>query len=216
MHAGCNLGRTAMSTAIASSMTPPLTPTAPTSNPPPRRRLGPTLAGLGVALLLAAGGCVHQSPDEMTAGIVSGEKPVAMEGSEPFFAGTVVAKVTVGRGVGRGIAKGHGDRRDFADSDGRTFIGNPIPPVTLHLILTNTGPAPVTVSLIDFNSDLGNFALDPDTLTLAPGQTAEPTAMVSELGVTADAIAFKVTLKVPGKRETKTVVARVIAPPPAK
>jgi hypothetical protein len=200
-----------MSTAIASPMTHPLTPAAPTSNPPPLRRLGPALAALGLACLLAAGGCVHQSPDELTAGVVSGEKPVAMAGSAPFFDGIVVAKVTIGRGVGHGIAKGHGERHDFAESDGRTFVGNPIPPVTLHLILTNTGPAPVTVSLIDFNSDLGNFALDPDTLALAPGQSAEPTAMVSELGVTADAIPFKVTLKVPGKRETHTVVARVIA-----
>ena len=88
--------------------------------------------------------------------------------------------------------------------------------MTLLLILTNTGPAAVKVELVDFISDLGNFVVEPDTLTLAPGQTAEPTPMVSELGVTADSIPFKVTLKADGKKESKTVTAAIIhdAPPP--
>jgi hypothetical protein len=207
-----------MSTAIAPFMTQsPLMAVLP-PNPPARKRLGLYWAALGSALLLASGGCVHLGPDELTAGVVSGEKPFAMEGSEAFFGGTVDARVTVGRGVGRGIGKGKGERRDFADSDGRSFVGSPLPPVTLHLVITNRSAGPLTVSLIDFNSDLGNFALDPDTLTIAPGESAEPTAMVSELGVTADSIPFKVTLKIPGQRESKTVVAHVIAlpAPPAK
>jgi hypothetical protein len=209
-----------MSTAIAPSMTQSPPSAALPPNPRPRRRLGLAWATLGAAVLLAAGGCIHQGPDELTAGVVSGEKPFAMAGSEDYFAGAVTAKVTVGRGVGRGISKGHGERHDFAESDGRSFVGSPLPPVTLHLIITNHSPVPLTVVLVDFNSDLGNFALDPDTLTIAPGQSAEPTPMVSELGVTADSIPFKVTLKVPGKRESKTVVVRVVAmpdaPPPAK
>jgi hypothetical protein len=200
-------------------MTSPSLPPRPHSKTPSRSRLGLALAAVGTALLAAAGGCVHVGPDELTAGVVSGEKPFAMEGSESFFDGVVTAKVTVGRGIGRGLGKGKAERHDYAESESRTFVGSPLPPVTLHLIITNTGPAPLTVTLIDFNSDLGNFALDPDTLTIPPGQAAEPTAMVSELGVSADSIPFKVTLKLPGRRESKAVVVHVVAMPadaPAK
>jgi hypothetical protein len=150
----------------------------------------------------------------MTNGVVTGERPIAMAGTGAFFGGRVSVKVTVSRGIGKGL-KGRGqERRDYAENDSRSFVGSPLPPVTLHLILTNTGPGPVKVELIDFISDLGNFAVDPDTLTLAPGQTAEPTPMVSELGVTADSIPFKVTLKAEGKRESKTVTAVILHEPP--
>jgi len=177
---------------------------------------------LAALLLGGASACFHGNEDEETNAVISGEKPIAMAGVAPFFAGRVSVKVTVSRGIGKGLKGkgGHGGgpgdlRHDFADSDSRTFVGSPLPPVTLHLILTNTGPAPVKVSLIDFVSDLGNFAIEPDSLTLAPGQTGEPTPMVSQLGVTADSIPFKVTLKLDGKKETQTVNAVVILPPPA-
>ena len=51
------------------------------------------------------------------------------------------------------------------------MIGSPLPPVTLHLILTNTGAEAVTVEMIDFISDLGNFALDPDKLRSPAGRS---------------------------------------------
>jgi len=208
-----------MSTAFPPSMLPRLPPTDPSRKAARAKRLTPALLALAAGLLWGAAGCFHGTPDELTSGVVSGAGPIAMAGTEPFFGGRVSVKVTVSRGIGKGL-KGRGageDRRAYAENDSRTFVGSPLPPVTLHLILTNTGPGPVKVELIDFISDLGNFAVDPDTLTLAPGQTAEPTPMVSELGVTADSIPFKVTLKAEGKKESKTVTAVIVhdAPPPA-
>jgi hypothetical protein len=152
----------------------------------------------------------------MTKGVVSGERPVAMAGSGPFFDGKVTAKITVSRGVGRGLrqGKGRGDSGDkatyaaYADSTGKLTLGSPLPPVTLHLILTNTGPEAITVRLIDFDSDLGNFVVDPDSLTIPPGQTAEPTPMVSQLGVNSDEIPFTVRLQLGKAKETRTILVQ--------
>ncbi len=166
------------------------------------------------AALLGAAGCLHPIDDELTKGVVSGERPVAMEGSHAFFGGRVSAKVTLSRGIGRGLKRGKGERdktyRDYADNEDKTMIGSPLPPVTLHLILTNAGADAVTVTISDFESEMGNFAIEPDTLTLAPGQSAEPTSMVSQLGVSSDEIPFKVTLRIGKTRETQTVLARII------
>jgi hypothetical protein len=189
------------------------------------------LAAACLAAIALGFGCASRGPDELTKGIVAGERPVAMEGSDAFFGGRVTATVTVSRGVGRGLKQGKGGRSRgdggekatydaYANSEGRTLVGSPLPPVTLHLIITNAGPDEVAVTMIDFNSDLGNFVVDPETLTIGPGKTAEPTAMVSQLGVNSDEIPFTVRLQVGKARETKTILVRNIlddsgAPKPA-
>ena len=191
---------------------------------PSVNRLALVLALAGMTATLAVTGCFHPADDELTNGVVAGERPVAMEGSGAFFQGAVLAKVTLSRGIGRGLKKGRGDKdkayQDYADNSSKQLIGSPLPPVTLHLILTNAGASTVTVGLVDFESDLGNFALDPDRLTIAPGSTAEPTTMVSQLGVSSDVIPFKVTLKVGKTKETQMVQVKVIhlagEQPPAK
>jgi hypothetical protein len=157
--------------------------------------------------------------DELTNAVVSGEKPVAMEGSDAFFGGRVAVKVTLGRGIGRGLKRGRRDKdstyRDYTDTGGKMLVGSPLPPVTLHLILSNPGKEAVTVTVVDFVSDLGNFAVDPDTLTLAPGQAGEPTPMVSQLGVSADQMPFKVTLRIGKEKETRTFPVTILRAPAA-
>jgi hypothetical protein len=173
---------------------------------------------ISVALAFLLAGCVHRE-DEVAQAIVTGERPVAMEGHEPFYAGRIDVKVTLSRGLGRGIRKdrdaGSGTYSAFKHSDGMTEVGNTVPPVTLHLLLTNHDTQPLTVRLLDFVSDLGNFALDPDTLTIAPGETVEPTKMVSNLGVNSDEIPFTVTLKLGSERETRIVKVRNLSIPGA-
>lgn len=175
------------------------------------------LAGAVAALALAAvgAGCAHNDHDEMTDAVVSGEKPVAMEGSDTFFGGKVAVKVTMSRGIGHGLRKGGREKGDYTyqkytDSESKQMLGSPLPPVTLHLILTNKSADPVTITMVDFVSDMGNFAVDPDTLTIGPGQTAEPTPMVSELGVSSDSMPFKVTLKYGATRESHTFPVSII------
>jgi hypothetical protein len=137
-----------------------------------------------------------------------------MEGATTYFGGRIAVKVTLSRGIGHGLKKKDKEREDYTTSEGRAFAGNPVPPVTLHLILANTGAVTASVHLIDFDSDLGNFVIDPDTLMLAPGQTAEPTPMVSNLGVNSDTIPFTVTLKLEGTQESQTVQVKTVAVPP--
>ena len=129
-------------------------------------------------------------------------------------------KVTLSRGIGRGLRKGGREKGDYTyssytENENKTLVGSPLPPVTLHLILTNTSPEAVKVTMLDFDSDMGNFAIDPEMLALKPGETGEPTPMVSQLGVTADAMDFKVTLKLGTVRESKTFSVKIIAPDPA-
>jgi len=178
-------------------------------------RLTVSLAAVALASVFAASGCLmHPEQDELTKGVVAGERPVAMEGNDSFFAGKVGVKITLSRGIGGGLKKGRGDKgKDYsayAENSDRMLVGSPLPPVTLHLIVTNNGAEPVTLKLVDFDSDLGNFVMDPDTLTLSPGQSGEPTTMVSQLGVTSDEIPFKVTLKIGAAKETRTIKVRNI------
>ena len=60
---------------------------------------------LAVALCtaLAGPGCFHTENDELTSAVVGGEKPVAMEGGDTFFDGKIAVKVTLSRGIGRGL-----------------------------------------------------------------------------------------------------------------
>jgi len=174
---------------------------------------------LAAALLaaLAGPGCFHMESDEMTSAVVSGEKPVAMEGSDAFFDGKIAVRVTLSRGIGHGLKKSGREKGDYtyqnyAEGESKQLLGSPLPPVTLHLILTNRSPNPMTVTMVDFVSDMGNFAVDPETLTIGAGQTAEPTPMVSELGVSSDEMPFKVTLKYGVARESRTFPVKIVRP----
>ena len=170
----------------------------------------------------------------MTQAVESGERPVAMAGSEAFFGGKVVVRVTLARGIGHGYKRqkatflsgnrGFDATRELAEQDranaeeakaayedyarAKVYIGVPLPPVTLHLILINTGDQPLTATVTDFNSDLGNFVIYPDTLVVPAGQTAEPTAMVSQLGVSSDEIPVTVAVRLGRTKETHVVVLR--------
>jgi len=93
--------------------------------------------------------------------------------------------------------------------------GSPMPPVTLRVQFQNHSPEPVVVEVTDVNSDLGNFAVRPDKLTVAAGETGKLEPMISQLGVTSDEIPIKVTVRVAGKKETHTLVVKsVLAPIP--
>jgi hypothetical protein len=83
-----------------------------------------------------------------------------------------------------------------------------MPPVTIRLKLENTGTQLITVSVMDFNSDLGNFAIHPEVIKLAIGESLSPDPMISQLGITSDEIPVQVRLKIGTKSETKTIVIK--------
>jgi hypothetical protein len=82
------------------------------------------------------------------------------------------------------------------------------PPVEIHLRFTNTGPAPVTLEIPDFNSPLGNFVVEPASLKLDPGQSAEVEPMSSQLATDAISGEISLSLRLDGAKETKVVTVQ--------
>ena len=58
--------------------------------------------------------------------------------------------------------------------------------------------------------------VDPEVISLAPGETAEPIPMVSQLGVSSDDIPFTVSLIVAGQKETRTIEVKDVVDKPAQ
>lgn len=92
----------------------------------------------------------------------------------------------------------------------RRAAGSPMPPVTLRVHFENKGTAPLEIEVTDVNSDLGNFAVRPAKLTIAPGEKGSLDPMISQLGVTSDEIPLKVVVRTAGKKETQVVVVKSV------
>ncbi|MEO6874646.1 MAG: hypothetical protein ABI222_07470 [Opitutaceae bacterium] len=90
-----------------------------------------------------------------------------------------------------------------------------MPAALLRLRLENTSTAAVVVQIRDLNSELGDFAVRPDTLSLAPGQSVEPDGMESLLGVDSFELPVTLTLRVGEKTETKVLILKPVPLPPA-
>jgi len=95
----------------------------------------------------------------------------------------------------------------------KAAIGSPLPPVTLHLNLRNLNGQPMSVEVSTFDSDLGNFAVEPASIVLPPHQLVQPEPMISQLGVTSDVIPVKITLRLNGQTETRTILVRSLLDP---
>lgn len=87
-----------------------------------------------------------------------------------------------------------------------------LPPVRLHLRLTNHGSAPVEVEVPDFNSDLGNFVVQPPKILLLPNQPTEADPMISRLGVGSDEIPLAVAIRANAHVEKQVLVLRIVKP----
>jgi hypothetical protein len=90
----------------------------------------------------------------------------------------------------------------------RRAAGSPMPPVTLRVLFENKGTEPMELEVTEVNSDLGNFAVRPSKLTIAPGEKGVLEPMVSQLGVTSDEIPLRLALRTGGKKEQQTVVVK--------
>lgn len=95
----------------------------------------------------------------------------------------------------------------------RRAQGSPMPPVTLRVQFENRGTAPIDIEVTDVNSELGNFAVRPPKLTIAPGEKGSLEPMISQLGVTSDEIPLKVSVRLGGKKETQVITVKNIILP---
>jgi len=108
--------------------------------------------------------------------------------------GAVAVQRGMGGGGGRrgGRGGGGGERRGgeggapastSAESGrGPAIRASNAPAVQLRLRLTNHGNEPVDVEVLDFNSQLGNFVVQPAKISLPPGEPTEADPMLSRLG----------------------------------
>ena len=201
--------------------------TMPSSSSPFGLSVNPALLA---ALALGLAGCgTTPKADTFDAAVAAGERPVAMTGDTAFFEGQLHATVTISRGIGHGTRgsgkKGHKDGDSPMEGEkldqesygaylqARNALGSPLPPITIRLKLENRGAAAAKVDIQELNSDLGNFAVDPEIITLAVGETGEPNPMVSQLGVTSDTIPVTVSLRMGGHTETHVIsVVSVVGP----
>jgi hypothetical protein len=87
-----------------------------------------------------------------------------------------------------------------------------MPPAMLRLHLTNTTAGTVVVEVREVNSELGNFAVRPDKLTMAPGESAAPDPMQSLLGLDTYSLPVTITLRTGGQTETKVLTLRQVEP----
>ncbi len=92
----------------------------------------------------------------------------------------------------------------------RRAAGSPMPPVTLRVLFENKGTEPLELEVTEVNSDLGNFAVRPPKLTIAPGEKGVLEPMISQLGVTSDEIPLKLSVRVGAKKEQQVVIVKNI------
>ena len=131
-----------------------------------------------------------------------------------------------GAGGMRGSYGGGGRRGRGGDEGGESEGGGPgtqappirainQPPVQLRLRLTNHGADPVDVAVIDFNSVLGDFVVQPEKISVKPGESVEADPMISRLGVSGETIPLTVKLHISGRTEEQVLTLRVVPEPPA-
>jgi hypothetical protein len=95
------------------------------------------------------------------------------------------------------------------------------PPIQLRLRLINHGTAPADVAVLDFDSALGNFVVQPQKITIQPGESVEAAPMVSRLGAPEGEIPLTVRLRVGDRSEQQVLTLRAVkeaspeAAPPA-
>jgi len=111
---------------------------------------------------------------------------------------------------------------DSESSAARRIREAQMPPALLRLQLENLGGATMVVEIRQVDSDLGDFAVRPDTVTLGPGQAVEVEPMQSMLGVDSYALPVTISLRAAGQIQTKILTLRPVPPsagtqpPPAK
>jgi hypothetical protein len=187
-------------------------------------RLSFSCAALTASLLLAGCESGPKVADEASVAAAKETPPPVMQAEANFFDGRILVEVNLGRGfrprlVRRGArARDLGDpnsvryqesfAREIAEDEAETIFiprmtSSTLPPVALRLRLSNLGDVPLDVEILDCKSYLGDFAVRPEKITLAAGESGQPDAMVSLLGVSGQQIPVTLTLRVDGKTETQ-------------
>jgi hypothetical protein len=98
-----------------------------------------------------------------------------------------------------------------------------MPRQTLVITFTNTSSAPVTITTAELNSLIGNFAPQPERITIAPGASEALQPVSGDAGGLLNWLDVTLTLRNGGSTETKVLhlvptgePAAPEMPPPAR
>lgn len=178
---------------------------------------------LAATVSISRGFEMDEEPDSSDGAKADGSKPAG--GSSRGGGG---GRGRGGRGGGGGGYGGGGadysqidlpdpDDKDYAESISKIMRlqirGSPMPPITLRVVLANTSQQPIEVDISEVNSDLGNFAVQPEKLTIPAGKSAEPYPMNSQIGLIGDNFPVKVSLRVGEKTESQTITVKSLFNP---
>jgi len=119
-----------------------------------------------------------------------------------------------GEGGGGGPSVGDAIEQDQINNIRRAAASGG-PPVFIHLRFTNHGTAHADVLVADFLSELGNFVVQPEKLSLDPGQSAEVEPMTSRLAAAVEQVDVTLALRLDGRGERKTITLHQLPAPPA-
>ncbi len=140
---------------------------------------------------------------------------LSIAGAGGMVGGNVSGGVPFGRGGGRLGRDGDGPGGDSAGPRPMMAVAMGRP-VMIHLRFTNQGPAAVTLRIDDFASPLGNFAVRPEKLVLAPGQSHETEPMTSQLAGAFAETDATLALRIGAKADKKTFRLKAVRAPVAK
>jgi hypothetical protein len=177
-----------------------------------------------LSFFLAGCGGGHERESEPAVTLGPNGKPLPLMGAKgAFFNGSLLAEIGLSQSRGKGgfhAAPIYGmpspDDQDaqitpeLVDEIRSRRAESPLPPIVMWLQLTSTASDTLTVEIVDFNSDLGNFAVQPEQVALTPGKSVEAEPMISRLGVTSLDIPVRVTLRINGKTETHVLTLRPV------
>ncbi|MDF9826922.1 hypothetical protein M2447_001007 [Ereboglobus sp. PH5-10] len=194
----------------------------------PTLRIVPLILGVCSLVLLSFSGCAHKK-EYVPETDPNAPPPPAMQGYGEFFDGKLLVEASLGRGFRMRPGKmrdmdgrrGRGDSFTevyYVDSDDEPeeqyFIprmnNSTLPPVALRLRVTNQMAESVEVEFIECNSLLGNFAVRPEKITIAPGEMGAPEPMTSLLGLSAGEFQLKIGLKVGAIQESKILMLHTL------
>jgi len=108
-----------------------------------------------------------------------------------------------------GGPEGMPDRVERQQLSNMRHAANPNPPVMIHLRFTNNSATRADLLVADFLSPLGNFVVEPEKLSLEPGQTLEVEPMTSRLVGEISGATVTLALRLAGHGEKKNIVLSV-------
>ena len=111
---------------------------------------------------------------------------------------------------GGGDSGGTSDPVERQQVSSMRHAANPNPPVMIHLRFTNNGATKAELLIADFLSPLGNFVVEPEKLSLEPGQTVEVEPMTSRLDADIASATVTLALRLAGQGEKKNVVLTIV------